>query len=97
MNILDIIKTNPNVSFTVSANDLLELVNIIISKTMDEIQQTSDKEKSEEYLTATEVSSILEVSKPTLWRWEKREYLTPIKIGGKRKYLKSEISNLIKK
>jgi len=32
-----------------------------------------------------------------LWRYAKRGYLTPIEVGGKRKYLKSDIKALLSK
>ena len=46
-------------------------------------------------MTIAEVSSLLRVSRNTLHRWSKSGYLQPIKIGGRVRYLKSDIENFI--
>ncbi len=35
------------------------------------------------------------VGKTTLWRWAKQKYLTPVEIGGKRRYKMSEVKRLL--
>lgn len=49
----------------------------------------------EEYVTMDEVSSKLQVTKTTLWRWAKVGYLNPIKVGGKSFYKSSDINKLM--
>ena len=41
-----------------------------------------------ELLSTEEVLERLKVSRPTLWRWHKSNYLKPIKIGSKNNYYK---------
>jgi len=91
MSILDIINSGANVNLTISASDLLEVINCVVMTTRKELEQSVINDKIEAYLTAEEVSLMIGVTKVTLWRWAKRGYLIPIEIGGSRKYRKSEI------
>ncbi len=62
------------------------------AKEQSELQQ----KKKEDYLTVNEVCKILGVTKPTLWRWAKMNYLVPTKVGKKNFYKASEIDSLRK-
>lgn len=86
-----LINNSMNVSITISASDLLEVINYTITSTRKELEQVIIDEKSEVYLSPKEVSKLLGVNTTTLWRWNKRGYLIPIEVGGKRKYRKSDI------
>jgi len=97
MNIQDIINSGANVSLTISASDLMEVINCAITETRRELEQSVISDKMEAYLTAEEVAEMIGVTKVTLWRYAKRGYLTPIEVGGKRKYLKSDIKALLSK
>ena len=46
-------------------------------------------------MSPKEVSEMLGVHLTTLWHWNKRNLLKPVEIGGKRRYLKSEIKLLL--
>ena len=91
MSILEIINSGANVSLTITASDLLEVINCAVTSTLREMEQLAINDKTEAYLTADEASEMLGVSKVTLWRWSKRGYLMPTEVGGLRKYRKSEI------
>ena len=55
--------------------------------------QRNDKcNKNSTAETATELS----VDKSTLWRWQRQNYLTPIKVGGKKKYRLSDVERILK-
>jgi len=91
MSILDIINSGANVSLTISASDLMEVINCAVTATRRELGQSVASDKIEAYLTSDEVAEMIGVTKVTLWRWAKRGYLVPTEIGGLRKYRKSEI------
>lgn len=46
-------------------------------------------------LSAKEVCQYLSINNSTLWRWGKAGIVHPVRIGGKVRYKKSEISKLI--
>ena len=55
-------------------------------------KQASDEGNS--LLSADEVSKRLSVTKATLWRWKKLNYLVPVKVGRKNFYRKSDLDAL---
>lgn len=91
MNTQDLFKLGTNVSITLNVKDLQEVINYTISATRKELEQIVTDDKTESYLTPKQVSQMLGVDTSTLWRWNKRGYLIPIEIGGKRRYPKSVI------
>ena len=38
----------------------------------------------------------LRVCKTTLWRWKKRDYLRPVRVGGNERYRLSDINKILK-
>ena len=57
----------------------------------------AEQKAKEMLLTPAEVCEQLKISDVTLWRWGKAEYLTPLYIGGKRRYKASDVQALIEK
>src|ERR1035437_577722 len=92
MTINDFINSGANVSITISANDLLEVINYTVTATRKEMEQVIIDEKLEVYLSPKQVAEMLDVSLTTLWRYSKCGYLVPLEVGGKRKYRKSDIN-----
>ena len=97
MNLEDILKNGSNVSITICAKDLLEVINYTVSVTRKELEQCIIEDKLEAYMTPKDVSVMLGVHVTTLWHWNKRNYLKPIEVGGKRVYLQSEIKAMLSK
>jgi hypothetical protein len=95
MNLLQILKECPDLSLTVKAGDLLEMVEYCIQSTRKALEQQITDANTETYPSPDQVAKILDVSKATLWRWAKQGYLVPISIGGKRRYKMSQIQKLI--
>lgn len=75
-------------AITVTPTDLKEFAVFLISQAQ---VAESEKNQPETFLTPDEVSAMIGVSKNTLWRWEKENYLTPVKIGRKSRYKRSEV------
>ena len=91
MNIQDLIG-NEKVTITVSAADLKEFALLLVSEAK---KAEAGKEKPETYMTPNEVAHLIGVSTNTLWRWEKDNYLVPLKIGRKSRYRKSDVEALM--
>lgn len=94
MNVNELLKNGANISITMSANDLIEVINYTVTATRKELEQVIIDEKSEVYLSPKQVSELLGVNTTSLWRWAKRGYLVPLEVGGKRKYRKSDIDRV---
>ncbi|MDD2495570.1 helix-turn-helix domain-containing protein [Massilibacteroides sp.] len=79
-----------NIQVVVNLSDLREFGEKLIRETLEIKPETT-----ESYLTMDETAAIFGVDRSTLWRWNKAEYLTPIRVGGKPKYRKSDIDRIL--
>jgi Helix-turn-helix domain len=52
-------------------------------------------DKAETYPSPKQVCEILNVDLSTLWRWNKRGYLCPSEVGGKRRYKMSDVKRIL--
>lgn len=92
MNINELLSSGANVAITITPTDLKEFALYLIDETLSARHQDS---KPETYLTPDEVASKLNVSKNTLWRWNRCDYLNPVRIGRKTLYKASDIASLL--
>ncbi len=73
--------------------------NITVAITLEDLrrfhQEVIAEDRGERYLSIKQVCEILSVDASTLWRWRKRGYLVPAKIGGKRRYKMSDIRRIL--
>ncbi|MEZ4801295.1 MAG: helix-turn-helix domain-containing protein [Gelidibacter sp.] len=90
--------TNQNLTLTaVNPDQLKDLIVAGIKEEFTElISQLIPQKKQEELLTRKEVCTILQCSMTTLWHWENRGLLCPIRIGRNVRYRKSEVESFIK-
>lgn len=95
MNLKEILETGANVTLAITANDLKEWHKEVITDTKRELEQAVIADKAESYISAKQVSQMLDIDLSTLWRWEKRGYLVSAKIGGKRRYKYSEVKSIL--
>lgn len=92
MEIKNFLDSGQNVLMVVSSLDLQEYSLHLIEKTREMLETTQNN--SEKYLTASEAAAALKCDRTTLWRWEKSQYLVPVKIGSRLFYRRSDIDNL---
>ena len=85
MSIKEILSSDSNLSVTIKSTDLKEFADHIIKQTIKEVL-ASNMKSDEEYLTVNETAKMLCVNRSTLWSWNKKGYLCPVEIGGKRRY-----------
>lgn len=98
MEIERLIKSGANVSVTITASDLQQIISDTARKTREEIEAAviAEKESKEEvYLSRGQVCKRLKIAGSTLWTWNKRGYLKPFEVGGKHFYKQSEINALM--
>ena len=93
--LVELASSCPGLMVTVKFTDLVDVVKFVVEETKLQREQVSSDQTTETYLTEDEVKQLLGVSHSTLWRWQKQEYLSPVKIGRKNRYRKSEIVALI--
>ena len=92
MNVNDLINAGMNVSITMTPADLEEFALTII----DKVNQARDQEQQpESYMTPDEVARVFDVTKNTLWRWDKIGYLKPVRCGRRLHYKRSDVTRLL--
>lgn len=93
--LMELAKSHPNITIGVTITDLIEFHRDVIADTKKELEMAIVAESEERYLSEKQVCDILDVDSSTLWRWKKKSYLIPVKIGGKNRYKKSEINRIL--
>lgn len=92
MRLSELSNLDANVCVSITLSDLREFFASVVAEA--EASKPSEEEK---YLSADEVAKELQVTKPTLWRWNKNCYLQPVKIGRKLLYRKSDVDALLER
>lgn len=95
MDILNIVQQAPSINITVSAADLRDFASRLIEQTKAELEQTISDSKAESYVSSEKAIELLDICKTTLWRWKKRNYLVPIRVGGNERYRMSDIKKIL--
>ncbi len=65
---------------------------LAIKEVMDNLANNKEIDR---LMTPEQVVERLQVSKPTLWRWSKRGYLVPVRVGGQTKYRQSDVERIM--
>jgi len=94
-NIYELTKVCPDINITLKAGELLEMAEYLVKLTRKELEQQITDANIETYPSPEQVSKMLDIDKSTLWRWNKRGYLKPIELGGKRRYRMSDIKQIL--
>lgn len=95
MNINDIINSGATVTINVTADDLREFAQTLVEQTKQDLVREIADARSEVYYSADQVMAMLSVSKRTLCRWDKSNYLNSIRVGGLVRYRKSDIDRML--
>lgn len=90
------IRKNPSqISLTVTGNGLMELIRAIRTVLLKEVEQEkANSSYQDELITKKEVMDNLHISPTTLWLWEKKKYLVPVKTGRRVFYKRRDIEKL---
>ena len=97
MAISEILSSGANVSITVTADDLRVFLTEVAQEVMNKEKAAEAARNADETMTQKEVCKFLNVSKSTLWRWERDNYLLPTgRMGRSPQYLKSDVQRIKK-
>ncbi|MEY8849700.1 helix-turn-helix transcriptional regulator [Psychroserpens sp. XS_ASV72] len=89
--------TNQNLTLTAVNPDQLKdlIVEGIREEFKELISQLTPQKNQEELLTRKEVCTILQCSMTTLWHWDNKDLLKPVRIGRNVRYRKSDVDVFI--
>lgn len=96
MSITEIINSGANVTLQVTAAQLGEFAEDLIERTKKRLATEVAEKRSEVYFTRTQTADILNINPSTLWNWERKGYLMPVRFGGLVRYRKSDIDEVLK-
>ena len=100
MDLMTIAKSFPELTVTIRLCDLMEANEALVRKVRSEAERERtrrDRQAGDHLVRKEDARAILGNPDPsTLWRWEKAGYLTPVKIGVKVFYRRSDIDAIIK-
>lgn len=80
-----------------TAKDLQDAFLSIFDKLQEREPQKQMSDEGDGLVAADELCRMLSVTKATLWRWAKHDFLVPVKVGRKNFYHKSDLDALTKK
>lgn len=100
MDLMAMAKAFPEMTVSIRLRDLLEANEALVRKVRSEAEREQarrDRQAGDRLVQKEEARQLLGGPNPsTMWRWEKAGYLTPVKIGVKVFYRRSDIDAIIK-
>ena len=98
LNIIDVANACPGITLQVGASELARFGRDLIASARAEFNQERLKEGAaqlEPLYNAAEVKAALKISDATLFRWAQRGYLSPIIVGGEKRYRRSDLDRIL--
>lgn len=95
MNLTELINKGANVTVNVSPTDLKSFAQDIAKEILT--REKPQPERKEKLHTTEQVCDMLSISRVTLWQWEKKDILQPVRMGNLKRYRLSDIEVLIQK
>jgi hypothetical protein len=95
---LKFLQENPDlaksITIEVSGSDLMAFGKFLHDSAMEEASKLLPDGK-EEYLTPQQFSDILHISMVTLWTWDKKGITSPLHIGNRKLYRRSDLEKIM--
>ncbi|MBD5309174.1 MAG: helix-turn-helix domain-containing protein [Bacteroides sp.] len=82
-------------TLTLKSEDLKEFAHLLIEKAKEQLLPVMVSASHEALLTKKELLEKFNVCHTTLWNWERKGYLIPVKIGRKVSYRQADIERII--
>lgn len=94
--IIEILKSsgNANIKFEITGEDLRNFADELINRAVNEVAMVI-QEKNEQLINKEEAKRLLGVCDATLWHWERKKYLMPVKVGTRVRYRASDIKKIL--
>ena len=86
---------NANIKLEITGEDLRNFSEELISRAVNEVATAMQGNKEDCLLSKEETKKRLGVCDATLWHWDKKGYLKPVKVGSKVKYRESDVNKIL--
>ena len=95
-NIIEMLESGiTGLTLSLKIEDLREFAHLLIEKSKEQLLPVMVSASHEDLLTKKEVLEKFNVCHTTLWNWERKGYLIPVKIGRKVSYRQADIERII--
>ena len=84
-----------NIKLEITSEDLRNFSEELISRAVNEVATAMQDNKEDCLLSKEETKKRLGVCDATLWHWDKKGYLKPVKVGSKVKYRESDVNKIL--
>ena len=95
IDLLQLAKEAPGTIISVPVKDLVSANERLVEKTIADMERMIAEKRETVYLNRDQVLAKLNVDPSTLWRWQKRGYLVPVKVGGENRYRSTDIEKIL--
>ena len=99
MDVMSMLNAGAQFKVELTSQDLQKFAEDLIAKAQqakeDEMLRMAELERNEEWVTAAQACKMCHCCNTTLYGWEKRGYLVPAKIGGRKFYAISDIRSIV--
>ncbi len=85
----------PGTIISVQVKDLVSANERLVERTIADLEKMIAERRETIYMTKDQVLAKLNVAPSTLWRWQKRGYLVPVKVGGENRYRSTDIDKIL--
>jgi len=90
----NLIKAGSNIKIEISPEDLDSFGKTIAERLIDAVKSQTDNAQASTYYSAEKVMKILDISRTTLWQWDKKGLTKPIRLGNLKRYKKDDIESI---
>lgn len=95
IDLLQLAKEAPGTIISVPVEALLNANKMLVETAISSLERAVSAKDSAVLLTREQVMQKLNVVPSTLWRWQKRGYLVPIRVGGENRYRSTDIDKIL--
>lgn len=95
IDLIQLAKEAPGTIISVPVEALLNANKMLVETAISSLERAVSAKDSAVLLTREQVMQKLNVVPSTLWRWQKRGYLVPVRVGGENRYRSTDIDKIM--
>jgi len=92
--IAKLIQSGASIKIEVTVEDLKSFGREIAVESFEALRSNATKGSECLYITGDKVCEILDISRVTLWNWDKKGITKPIRMGNLKRYMRSDIESI---
>lgn len=95
IDLIQLAKEAPGTIISVPVEALVNANKILVETAISSLERAVSAKDSAVLFTREQVMQKLNVAPSTLWRWQKRGYLVPVRVGGENRYRSTDIDKIV--